>query len=113
MKREQRLRKGAEFDTVYRKGTVIGGPFLVLRVLPNDLGYTRWGFAVGKKIAKRATQRNFNRRRLKAAADQANATVPADIIVTARKEALDATYDELRHALERGLRRAQNLVAAE
>lgn len=110
MKRDQRLRKGDQFDTAYRKGTVIGGPFLVLRVLRNDLGYTRWGFAVGKKIAKRSTERNYNRRRLKAAADQADVTMGADIIVTARKEALRASYDDLRRALERGLKRANALA---
>ena len=35
MERAQRLRKGEEFDRVYREGAVTTGPFFVLRVLPN------------------------------------------------------------------------------
>jgi ribonuclease P protein component len=110
MKREFRLRKGSEFDTAYSEGTVIGGPLVVLRVLPNLLGHPRWGFAVGKKIAPKATVRNRVKRLMKEAARVSAFPGSADIIVTARREALSASCAELRHALERGLARVSATV---
>ena len=111
MKREQRLRKGTEFDEAYSQGTAIGGPLVVLRVRPNDLGYTRWGFAVGKKIAPLATKRNQVRRRLREIARSLDWHESQDIVVTARKDALPASSSELRAAIERGLKKSMRLSA--
>lgn len=106
MERAFRLRKGSEFDSVYREGTVVGGPLLVVRYLANEEGHPRWGFAVGKRLAKRAVVRNAVRRRLREAARQIEGVAPADIVVTARAGALTASYRELARALERALRKA-------
>ena len=103
MKREHRLRKGPEFDTAYAKGTVIGGPLVVLRMLPNELGYARWGFAVGKKLAPLSTTRNRVRRLFREAVQSLDGQESYDIIVTARREALTATLDELRGGIVRGI----------
>jgi len=103
MKREHRLRKGPEFDTAYAKGTVIGGPLVVLRLFPNGLGYARWGFAVGKKLAPLSTTRNRVRRLFREAVRSVDEQNSYDIIITARREALTATLDELRSGIVRGL----------
>lgn len=105
MKREQRLRKGAEFDQVYSEGTVVGGPLVVLRVRPNALGHARWGFAVGKKIAPLATTRNLVRRRMREAVQSLGWDGPQDVVLTARKEAVGADYQALRAAIERAVRK--------
>lgn len=105
MKRANRLRKGAQFDTVYSQGTVIGGPLLVVRWIPNDAGVTRWGFAVGKRLAKQATRRNRTKRRLKAAADSTLMRQSIDIVVTARQGAIEATQSELLAAVTRAVRK--------
>lgn len=105
MKREFRLRKGPEFDTAYAQGTVIGGPLVVLRVLPNTVGHPRWGFAVGKKLAPLATRRNRLRRLFRESARSLESSISADIIVTARREALEASFTQLLAAIERGLRK--------
>ncbi len=110
MKREQRLRKGTEFDEAYSKGTVVGGPLVVLRVRPNECGYSRWGFAVGKKIAPLSTTRNLMRRRLREAARSLGWSASQDVIVTVRREALGADYATLREAIQRGLHRAEGSV---
>jgi ribonuclease P protein component len=104
--RAHRLRKGAEFDDVYTFGAVSGGRLLVVRVLPNDLGHPRWGFAVGKRLSKRATVRNRLKRRLKAVADGLQLILSIDIVVTARAAALVAGTDELGIALRKGVERA-------
>lgn len=106
MGRLGRLRKGDTFDTVYREGAVVGGPLLVLRVRPNGLEETRWGFAVGKRLEKRAVGRNRLRRRLREAARLAGAQPGLDIVVTARAGSLEASFATLLQALKRGLERA-------
>lgn len=111
MERQQRLRKGAEFDTVYRKGTVTGGPLLALRRLPNEAGVTRWGFAVGKKLSKRAVERNRTKRRLREAARRLPVLPGFDLIVTARQGAIEASFAQLRAALIGVLERSHLLAA--
>ena len=113
MERHERLRKGTEFDTVYSKGTVVGGPLVVLRHYDSSAETTRWGFAVGKRLAKQAVRRNRTKRRLKAAAQTFVLSRPTDLVVTARNGAIEASYGDLRAALDRGLRRAGLLEASE
>ncbi len=106
MKRAERLRKGREFDTAYSKGTVVSGPLLVVRVLPNGLELTRWGFAVGKRLAKRATDRNRLRRRLRELARTLPVRPGYDVIVTARNGSLEATSPRLELAMSTVLAKA-------
>ena len=106
MDRAHRLPKGSAFDRAYREGTVTGGPLVVLRVIPNETGATRWGFAVGKRISKRAVVRNRIRRRLREAARTLPVYEGYDIVVTARNPALDASYADLLRGLSRGVKRA-------
>ena len=109
MERTERLRKGNEFDTVYSKGTVVGGPLLVVRHLPNETGLTRWGFAVGKRLSKRATDRNRTKRRLREYAQSLQMRQGIDIVVTARNGAIQARYADLGRALSRVLAKADLL----
>ncbi len=110
MERARRLRKGKEFDTVYKKGTVISGPLLVLRVHTREKGdLARWGFAVGKRISKKAVARNLIKRRLREAARVLPVRGGCDIVVTARNGTLDASFAQLQAALEQSLRRANLL----
>jgi ribonuclease P protein component len=106
VQRQERLRKGTEFDTVYSEGTVVGGPLLVVRHRESGTDCTRWGFAVGKRLAKQAVRRNRTKRRLKAIAQTFSLVRPSDIIVTARSGCIEASYEDLRAALSKGLRRA-------
>ncbi len=106
MRREYRLRKGAEFDTVYSEGTVVSGPLVGLRVLPNQCGYARWGFAVGKRLSKKAVVRNRTKRRIRECARQLEGIGSFDIVATARGGSLEASAAELRLALERVVRKA-------
>ncbi|HKS92249.1 MAG TPA: ribonuclease P protein component [Tepidiformaceae bacterium] len=101
MDRDHRLRKGQEFDRTYREGTVFSGPLLVLRVAPNGLGRTRWGFAVGKRISKKAVDRNRVRRRLRELARTLAVAEGYDVVVTARNGALEASSLQLGKGLAR------------
>jgi ribonuclease P protein component len=103
MKSPASLPKGAAFDTAYTRGPAITGPFCVVRALPGETGRTRWGFAVGKKQWKKASDRNRIRRRLREAARRVVLSRNLDIVVTARSRAERATISDLLTALERQL----------
>lgn len=107
MDRSRRLRKGPEFDTVYQKGIAMRGPLLVVRVAANGLGRDRWGFAVGRRLAPLAHDRNRVRRRLREAARRvAGGEAGRDVVVIAREGALNASVAELERELARLLARA-------
>ncbi|MGI8927459.1 MAG: ribonuclease P protein component [Tepidiformaceae bacterium] len=105
MDRSQRLGK-RDFETLYQKGAALSGPLLALRHLENGDGRTRWGFAVGKRLAKHAVLRNRVRRRLREAARSLPVPAGHDFVLTARQGAVEARQSELRVALEQLLRRA-------
>ena len=115
MKRANRLRKGAQFDDTYAKGTVVSGPLLILRFRANSVGTVRWGFAVGKRLAPHAVDRNRTKRRLTEAAlgmvelprsGRGGETGGFDLIVTCRGRSIEASQRELAEALRRCLERA-------
>ena len=99
MKRANRLRKGPDFDQVYTRGTVLNGPFFVLRYLPNGLATPRWGFAVGKRLSKHAVDRNRTKRRLRESADHLQLASGIDLILTAKQPGMTASQAELARAL--------------
>lgn len=101
-----RLRKGAEFDTAYAQGTVSSGPLFVVRTYDGGAEASRWGFAVGKKLAPRAVDRNRMRRKMREAARRCVLETPLDVIVTAKAPALGASYGEVCRAMESELQRS-------
>jgi ribonuclease P protein component len=91
---------------VYEEGTAFGGPFFVLRVLGNDVGHPRWGFAVGKRLLPSAVDRNRVKRRLREASRAAGVTGSADLVLTARRASVDADFPRLVSAIRKLARRA-------
>jgi len=57
----QRLRTGAEFDTVFRRGTRLDGRLFLLVALPNGRSFDRLGLAVSRRVGG-AVGRNRARR---------------------------------------------------
>lgn len=104
MDRSCRLRKGAEFDTVFREGAVHHSPFFVVRCRPNGLDRSRWAFAVGKRLAPRAHDRNSAKRRMREAARGLEVVGGWDMLLVARQPALAGGVAEMREALGRLLR---------
>jgi len=62
MKKEQRLRKPADFRKTYKEGRRFVSPNFVLYVRPNGLPYARVGVSIKKSHFKLATKRNRLRR---------------------------------------------------
>ncbi len=91
------------------------GPRLVVRVSANGLARDRWGFAVGRRLAPLAHDRNRVRRRLREAARAvaaAGGERGRDVVVVAREGALSAGVAELGRELARLLAKAERELAA-
>jgi ribonuclease P protein component len=99
-----------------RKGQAGHGKYLSVRVLPSRVVGIRVGIVVSKKVGK-AVVRNRVRRRLKEGFRSllekslkpqfTRQGVPAfDVVVVTRPEAAEASYWQLRGALEHALRKA-------
>lgn len=88
---------------------MIHGPLFVLRASRSGGDSTRWGFAVGKKLDKRAVVRNRVRRKLRAAADAVPVPGGWDLVVTTKRPALAATVREFEAALGRAVSRLKGV----
>ena len=91
LKKEERLRKKADFDRVFKQGDVIQDPFFVVIYIDNGLPFSRIGISVKKKFGKAHT-RNRLRRLIKEIFRKNKAVFPRgyDILFIARKELSDS-----------------------
>ena len=103
--RHQRLRKPGEFTAIRRAGKGWSNELLFLRALANGPGPTRFGFSVSKRLGN-AVVRNRVKRRLKEIVRQERVAGNWDIVLSARPPAAQASYRELRRAVEALLSRA-------
>jgi ribonuclease P protein component len=105
MARKWALTKRAQYLTVYKSGKAWVDNFIVIKALPNELEFSRYGFSVAKEIGK-AVVRNRVRRLLKEIASLANIKPGWDIVFIARPAAAAADYHQLRKSMEKLLLRA-------
>jgi ribonuclease P protein component len=110
MRHKQRLTKRRDFATVYDKGRALAHPLVVLRLLPNQLPYSRYGFAVSKTVGK-AVVRNQVRRRLREGIRTLLVQPGWDIVIIARPKAVAADFQTLRRATAGLLSRAKVLTS--
>jgi ribonuclease P protein component len=110
MRHEQRLTKRRDFAAVYRKGRAFAHPLVVLRLLPNQLPYSRYGFTVSKTVGN-AVVRNQVRRRLREGIRTLLVQPGWDIVVIARQKAAAADFHTLRRATSGLLSRAEVLTS--
>jgi len=97
-----RLKKPAEYKKVFAKPVKSSDQYFTLLAIKNDFGHPRLGLAIAKKNIRKAVQRNVIKRTVREnfrikQHDLGN----IDIVVLARREAVDAPPDLLRKSLER------------
>jgi len=92
----QALRRRSEFEQVFASGKFAQGRCLALRYLLRGEAPTRVGFAVGKRLDKRAVVRNRVRRQLRSAIRDVPVRAGYDIVVLARRAALGADFTVLK-----------------
>ncbi|HEX8463065.1 MAG TPA: membrane protein insertion efficiency factor YidD [Abditibacterium sp.] len=114
--RAQRLTT-SQFDRAFSQSQTVRHPLVALRLhFRGDDGEVRAAFVVPKKQAKRATQRNLLRRRLRERfrlhpARQNSSLLGCDLIFLTTPQTADATMAELDAALDDVLRRAGRKAA--
>ena len=105
MQRSESLKKNQDFQKVYRNGTSKGNRYLVMYVLKNqymknDLEYNRLGISVSKKVGNSVVRHRLTRLiRESYRLNEAEFENSLDIVVVARPQAKDRTYQEIESAL--------------
>lgn len=94
---QHRLKRGSDFDRVFRQGKRLAGRYVCLHYISNDEDRTRVGLTVSKKVDKRAVRRNLIKRRLREIFRKNMTLFPErhDIIIRAMPGCADAQYGEL------------------
>lgn len=84
-----RLRRQYQFDAVYRGKHYAGDGVLVIRAIRNDVGHTRLGLSVSKKVGN-AVVRNKWKRLIREAFRKQQADIPRgmDIVVRPKRGAV-------------------------
>ncbi|SHM18495.1 ribonuclease P protein component [Caldanaerovirga acetigignens] len=97
MEKRLRLTKNFEFISVYKKGRRAGCPLFTMYAKENDLGYTRLGVSVSKKIG-RSVARNKVKRRIKEAFRTSYDSIKKgfDVVISVKEDVKKADYKEIK-----------------
>jgi ribonuclease P protein component len=108
---ERRLRRRAEYRTVYDRGQRVPGRYVVLFVLEQDRGHPRLGITATRRVGS-SVQRNRARRLVREAFRRHQHEMASwDIVVNVRSSASDCPFEEIERDLIRTLRRAERRKA--
>jgi ribonuclease P protein component len=112
LKRELRLRNSRDFQRVRQQGRSLSSRLLILAWAPAEGDRPRVGLIASRRTFKLAVQRNRIKRRL---SEAVRVFVPrlhgVDLVLIARREALEADLSTLRAEVQALLRRARLLIA--
>lgn len=97
-----RLKKPADYKKVFASPVKSSDQYFTLLAIRNDFDHPRLGLAIAKKNIKKAVNRNVIKRTVRENFRiQQQRLGSMDIVVLARKEAVDAPLELLRKSLER------------
>ena len=85
----------SQYTRVHSRGASWGSALLVVKALPNELDYYRYGFVVGKRVGKAVT-RNRVKRWLREIVRQTPIKPGWDVIFIARPEVAKAGFAGLK-----------------
>lgn len=106
-RRHEHIRRRAEFQQVYERGTRVHGRLTTLFILPNKLSVGRLGIAATKRLGG-AVERNRAKRLIREVFRHHKIAPGFDIVVVPRREMLGASLTaleiEYRGNIERSLR---------
>lgn len=100
--KQYRLQKDRDFKLVFENGKTASSQFLFFKFKKNDLPISRFGFIIGKKISKKSTIRNTIKRKLREIIrKKINNIKPGfDIVIGAKTEVLEKTYQEIEREVD-------------
>ncbi|MDA1188158.1 MAG: ribonuclease P protein component [Chloroflexi bacterium] len=94
MRKEQRLKRAADFSIVLGRGRRWSDKLLVAAVHSNGLESTRFGFSISKRVGS-AVVRDRLKRRLREVVTGMNLKAGSDVVIIARKGSGDAGFRQL------------------
>ncbi|NOS89489.1 MAG: ribonuclease P protein component [Methylococcaceae bacterium] len=96
---QRRLKKPAEYKKVFAKPVKSSDTYFTLLAIRNDFNHPRLGLAIAKKNIKKAVHRNVIKRAVRESFRIQQSLGNIDVVVLARKEAVDAPQELLRKSL--------------
>jgi ribonuclease P protein component len=97
-----RLNKPDDYKKVFAKPVKSGDQYFTLLAIRNDLDHPRLGLAIAKKQIKKAVHRNVIKRAVRENFRiRQHSLGNMDIVVLARREAIDAPRETLSRSLEK------------
>jgi len=94
--RLNRLNKRKDFERIHQQGQIARGRLMILKAKRNDFQYSRIGIIVSKKVAKKATQRNKIKRRMRRIVrEEILLHNGYDFVIILKHDAVSANYEEL------------------
>ena len=93
--KKHRLLRRPDYLRVQRRGRRVKGKYLVAVRLPNDVGHTRFGLVVSRKVGN-AVARNRVKRWLREIVRRLDRHDPVDLVLIARSVSATAGLDALR-----------------
>jgi len=109
---KEKLKRSSQFAAVYELGKTWAGDLVVLKVVPNGLGFNRYGFVAGKGLGK-AVVRNRGRILRRKVARATPAKYGWDLVFVARSQTAAPSYHELEASVTGLLRRSRILAEKE
>jgi ribonuclease P protein component len=99
LKKLWRLNKTKDIEKVMKTGRAFYSPFLMLKVIANNLGLTRFTVIVAKRVSKKAVQRNLVKRRLREIIRLALPKIEtgADVVILASPKIIDGQGKVLKY----------------
>ena len=98
---QYRLKKPAEYQKVFAKPVKSSDQYFTLLAIKNGLDHPRLGLAIAKKNIRKAVHRNVIKRTVRENFRIQQNLGNIDIVVLARREAVDAPLELLRKSLEK------------
>ncbi len=99
---QSRLKKPAEYKKVFANPVKSSDQYFTLLAIKNDFNHPRLGLAIAKKNIKKAVHRNVIKRTVRENFRMQQQNLGSmDIVVLARREAVDASLESLRKSLEK------------
>jgi ribonuclease P protein component len=101
LNRQQRITNDKDFQTIYRRGRHLSSTSLNLNYLSNNLGHTRIGIVVNKRVAKKATERNLLKRQLREILRNNYGQIRSglDLVISTKGPSVKLNFDNLKKEL--------------